>query len=59
MDAGADINQVSQMLNHSTVYTTSKYYGRFAQKALKQIHVKFSPGAAIAIVQVESLGEIC
>jgi site-specific recombinase XerD len=50
MEAGADINQVSQLMNHSSVYTTSKYYGRFAQKALKQIHVKFSPGAALAVV---------
>ena len=57
MEAGADINQVSQLMNHSSIYPTSKYYGHFAQKALKTIHSKTSPGVNLPVVQLETFGE--
>lgn len=42
--AGADLSQVSQMMNHSSVAVTDKYYARWTKKELKQFHDKFSPG---------------
>jgi site-specific recombinase XerD len=58
MDSGADINQVSQMMNHSSVYITAKYYGRYTRRALKQIHAKTSPGAKVHPVELETFGEV-
>lgn len=42
--AGADLGQVSQMMNHRGIVVTDKYYGRWKKKELKKFHGRFSPG---------------
>ncbi len=42
---GADLSQVSQMMGHSKVTVTADYYARWADKELKDIHRRVSPGA--------------
>lgn len=41
--AGADLTQTSQLLNHSTIVTTARYYARWSKKELAEIHHKYSP----------------
>ncbi|RCK72734.1 MAG: Integrase [Anaerolineae bacterium] len=41
--AGADLSQASQLLNHSTIVTTARYYARWSKKELAEIHHKYSP----------------
>ena len=41
--AGADLSQTSQLMNHSTIVTTAKYYARWSKKELVEIHHKYSP----------------
>lgn len=40
---GADLSQVSQLLNHKGVVVTAKYYARWADSELKKIHDRVSP----------------
>jgi site-specific recombinase XerD len=41
--AGADLSQTSQLLNHSSIVTTARYYARWSKRELATIHHKFSP----------------
>ena len=39
---GADINDVSHVLGHSSIVVTSRFYGRWADEQLKEIHDRVS-----------------
>jgi integrase/recombinase XerC len=41
--AGADLSQTSQLLNHTSIVTTARYYARWSKKELATIHHRFSP----------------
>lgn len=49
--AGADLGQVSQMMNHHSVVVTHKYYLRWHKKELKQFHKRYSPGRLLPPVK--------
>lgn len=40
--AGADINDVSHVLGHSSIFVTSKFYGCWRDEQLKQVHDQVS-----------------
>ena len=42
--AGADLGRVSQLMGHSNVVVTDKYYSRWTKRELKEAHRQFSPG---------------
>lgn len=42
--AGADLGQVSDLMNHSSIVVTHKYYARWKKMELKRFHKRFSPG---------------
>ncbi len=41
--AGADLSQTSQLMNHTTIITTARYYARWSKRELVEIHRRFSP----------------
>ena len=40
--SGANLAQVSQILGHSDVSVTVKFYGSFVDEELKQLHGRYS-----------------
>jgi len=42
--AGADLGIVSQLMNHSSVVITHKFYARWKKRELKRFHRTYSPG---------------
>lgn len=44
IQAGADLSQTSQLLGHSSIVVTAKYYARWDRRELKRAHRRYSPG---------------
>lgn len=44
IQAGADLSQTSQLMGHSSVVVTAKYYARWDRRELKRAHRAYSPG---------------
>lgn len=45
--AGADLGVVSQLMNHSSVVVTHKFYARWKKRELKRFHRAYSPGRTL------------
>ncbi len=50
--AGADLSQVSQLMNHRGIYVTDRYYARWTKSELKKFHRRFSPGRNLPKVKL-------
>lgn len=48
--AGADIGQVSDMLGHSSIAVTHKYYARWTKIELQNFHNEYSPGKGLPVI---------
>ncbi len=54
---GADLGQVADLLGHSGVVVTHKYYARWKKKELKKFHRRFSPGRKLSPPDIPPRGK--